>query len=227
MEVLDLSTSTDSNELSHSSWCQMPLYSSIATNSSTTASISSPSSLQWCLSQCHACHRHFYITTRQLYGQLRRYYLIYLHAIICRVLSVVCFAASIMILWSELGLAASSLQSPIGYLILSSKHQSNASDLTQLITFFSLLYMSVCTYWSLFQLNLGIAYSLQGPNHTTSSSLIFNGEYLSRLQFTLGYNFLLILDIQRLVSVVLSVCLASISLDCHCPVVQRILHLVP
>jgi hypothetical protein len=72
-------------------------------------------------------------------------------------------------------------------------------DLTmiQAVSFLALAYMTLCTYWSLFRINIGWGYRLQGPQQSPPSSLIFNGEYFSRLQFSLGYNFLLCLNINR------------------------------
>ena len=113
----------------------------------------------------------------------------------CKALSLLCGMASAVILWSEL-LMASSLESPIAFLM--GAHNMTAqtnSALVQAISFLVLSYMSICTYWSLFRINLGWAYTLQGPQQSPPSSLIFNGQYFSRLQFSLGYNFLLILNV--------------------------------
>jgi hypothetical protein len=115
--------------------------------------------------------------------------------LLSRVLSVVCAIVSIVILWSEL-VMASHLQSPVGALIGAyGPLKAKNALVIQAITFFALLYMSVCTYWSLFRLNLGWAFTLQGPQQSPPASLIFNGEYFSRLQFALGYNFLMTLNI--------------------------------
>lgn len=38
----------------------------------------------------------------------------------------------------------------------------------------------------------------QGNQQSPATSLIFNGTYLSRLQFSLGYNYLLFLNVQRI-----------------------------
>lgn len=112
-----------------------------------------------------------------------------------RILSVVCGVVSVTILWSELFLAAQ-WRSPVGFFMgaYGPHGQLNAVAM-QGVSFFALSYMSICTYWSLFRLNLGWAYTLQGPQLSPPSSLIFNGEYFSRLQFALGYNFLMFLNI--------------------------------
>ena len=116
-----------------------------------------------------------------------------------------CGLLSFIILWSEMVLSTS-LHSPIGILIgaystsTSSEQfqqQHASSSFIQLITLVTLAYMSFCTFWSLFRLNLGWAYTLQ-PYQSTASALIFNGQYLSRLQFSLGYNFLLTLNAPQL-----------------------------
>ena len=99
---------------------------------------------------------------------------------------------------------ATSLSSPFGEMLLPLSHESSQGSVNssrifqvQIISFLALAYMSVCTYWSLFRLNLGWAYSLQGPNQTTPGSLMFNGAYFSRLQFSLGYNFLIFLHLDK------------------------------
>lgn len=107
----------------------------------------------------------------------------------------VCGVVSVTILWSELFLAAQ-WRSPVGFFMgaYGPHGQLNAVAM-QGVSFFALSYMSICTYWSLFRLNLGWAYTLQGPQLSPPSSLIFNGEYFSRLQFALGYNFLMFLNV--------------------------------
>jgi hypothetical protein len=164
-------------------WCVMPLASSA--KSSMDQGFISRWSIQF-LSQLES----IWLTVHEVW--------IYrCHRMFCRILSIVCCGLSLIILWSEMMLATN-WTSPIGLLIKSnSDTSSNSSAFIQLVAFFSLSYISICTYWSLFRVNLGYAYSLQGPNQTTHSSLIFNAEYFSRLQFTLGYNFLQILNSNR------------------------------
>jgi len=112
-----------------------------------------------------------------------------------RTVAVVCSLVSVVILWSEL-VMASQMKSPVGLVMgaYSQKGDQNAVVM-QGVAFLALSYMSICTYWSLFQLNLGWSYRLQGPQQSLPASLIFNGEYFSRLQFALGYNFLLFLNV--------------------------------
>lgn len=114
----------------------------------------------------------------------------------CRVAAVVCGAASCLILWSEL-VMASSLHSPIGLIMSGYNQETQSGTMIQAVAFIFLSYMTLCTYWPLFRLNIGWSYRLQGPQQSPPSSLIFNGEYLSRLQFSLGYNFLLAINIKR------------------------------
>ncbi|CAE7416533.1 unnamed protein product, partial [Symbiodinium microadriaticum] len=47
-------------------------------------------------------------------------------------------------------------------------------------------------------MNLGWSFTLQGPQESPDSSLLFNATYLSRLQFSLGYNFLLFLNVKKI-----------------------------
>lgn len=104
----------------------------------------------------------------------------------------------------------SALPSPIGLLMESLSFDSADFIAIQIIAVLTLAYMSVCMYLSLFRLNLGAVYTLQGPQLSLPPSLIFNAQYFSRLQFTLGYNFLVMLNIQgyrSIHSTLLSICL--------------------
>jgi hypothetical protein len=113
----------------------------------------------------------------------------------CRIASIICAFFSILILWCEL-VMASNLESPLGYFM--GAYQSTTSPvLVQAVSFIALSYMSICTYWTLFRINIGWYYRLQGPQLSAPSSLIFNAEYLSRIQFSLGYNFLLCLNVKK------------------------------
>lgn len=112
-----------------------------------------------------------------------------------RALAVVCAVASAVILWSECAMP-SDLNSPIGLWLVSLSQDSSNFIAMQLISVLTLVYMSICTYWSLFRINLGAMYTLQGPQLSLPASLIFNAQYFSRLQFSLGYNFLIMLNIQ-------------------------------
>ena len=115
----------------------------------------------------------------------------------CRLASVLCGVVSVIILWSEL-VMATDMRSPVGYLMGAySPQRAKNAVVMQAVSFLALSYMSICTYWSLFRLNLGWAYTLQGPQLSPPASLIFNGEYFSRLQFALGYNFLMFLNVPR------------------------------
>ena len=102
--------------------------------------------------------------------------------------SVVLMVLSILVLWSQLVIGFDGLPSPISFML---NKTSNSNVGVQLICFLILLYMSVCAYYTLFSLKLGWYFTLQGPQQSPPSSLIFNAEQLSRLQFALGFNFLL------------------------------------
>jgi len=65
-----------------------------------------------------------------------------------RFLSVTAAGVSIIILWSET-IMATSIASPIAMVINANR------DAGQAILFLFLTYMSICTYWSLFRINLG------------------------------------------------------------------------
>jgi len=92
---------------------------------------------------------------------------------------------------------STSLDSPIAIMMTAYGYQKRNSVMVQGIAFVVLMYMALCTFWPLFRLNLGWAYKLQGPQQSSPFSLVFNAEYLSRLQFAIGYNFLMYLNVPR------------------------------
>ena len=63
--------------------------------------------------------------------------------------------------------------------------------LFQICALIPLLYMSICVYTCLFQMSLLGPYCLRGNRQSHGVALVFNAQYLVRLQFPLGYNYLL------------------------------------
>ena len=53
--------------------------------------------------------------------------------------------------------------------------------------------MSVCSFYSMFEVKF-LKYFALTKRSSDASALLFNAYYLCRLQFSLGYNFLLVLD---------------------------------
>ncbi len=100
---------------------------------------------------------------------------------------------SAIMLWCEM-LLFSNLKSPLGY-ILGAYSSSETRSKTQywglFAALFSVLYLAACSYYSLFVLNLGWEYSLAGPQRSPTPAFLFNAEYATRLQFSLCFNFLL------------------------------------
>lgn len=117
-----------------------------------------------------------------------------------------CAALSLVVLWSELVLG-SRLPSVPG-LCMGCSYSACAIDsatntqqrqaqqvLVQAVAFLFLCYLSVCTYATLFRINLGGFYRLQAPQLSPHTSLLINAQYVSRLQFSIGYNFLSLLHV--------------------------------
>lgn len=116
-------------------------------------------------------------------------------------LAAVCAAfMSAMILWSELCMASTVSLSPWGRLIAAlaspedSSGEARVADpaTIQVIALVPFAYMSLCTYYSLFKLRLFGIFTLH-PRNSSPGPLITNAIYLIRLQFPLGYNYLLML----------------------------------
>lgn len=155
-------------------WCLMPVGTSTAPAPSSGFSKS--------LHQCFVIAYKFWIN--------------YCFHTFCRIAAIALGICSCLILWSEM-VMASQLQSPLGWLMGAYLLSDAEPVIVQGVAFLALAYMSICTYWTLFRLNIGWSYRLQAPQLSSPSSLIFNGEYLSRLQFALGYNFLLCINVDR------------------------------
>jgi hypothetical protein len=122
-----------------------------------------------------------------------------------RLAALMCIVCSLIVFWSELVLG-SHLPSLPGLLLgcsYSSCGSASSSSVQvqqvyiQLISFFFLFFISGCTYLTLFRINLGGYYRLQGPKMSSFPSLLINAQYFSRLQFSIGYNFIVILHVSR------------------------------
>jgi hypothetical protein len=116
------------------------------------------------------------------------------YSIFCKVSAVLCAIASIFILVGELSMGIDAVHSPVGWILVAVSSGGAGIFITQVIAFLTLAYMSICTYWALFRMNLGWAFTLQPDQQSPATSLLFNATYLCRLQFSLAFNFLLIID---------------------------------
>lgn len=123
----------------------------------------------------------------------------YLEHAALRVAAVICFVFSCVVLLGEVTLifAASgntgSGVSLLGWLLRSISAASSTPLATQAVSLVPFLYMSVCCFRSLFQLKLFGTLALSGPHQSLPGPLMFNAQQLIRLQFPLGYNFLMTL----------------------------------
>ncbi|CAM9989207.1 unnamed protein product [Phaeothamnion confervicola] len=113
-----------------------------------------------------------------------------------RGLAAVFGALSAMIVWSEIviGLQDYVNLSPFGAVLRLMDGDDGLGAvhplLLQSAALVPFLYMSICCYRSLFKLRLFSNMALQGPHQSLPGPLLVNAQYLIRLQFPLGYNFL-------------------------------------
>jgi hypothetical protein len=120
---------------------------------------------------------------------VRYIWLVALRGPFYRVSAIACAALSAMVLWSEATLAVPYNLSPFALLLRA--FDDNRGLLFQLAAMIPLLYMSFCVFSSLFKFSLFGRYRLRGRKQSLGVALIFNAQYLVRLQFPLGYNYLL------------------------------------
>lgn len=105
-----------------------------------------------------------------------------------RVLAMMCAVLSGMVLWSEATLWLPFNASPFAWLLR--WFDETRGMLFQLSALIPFLYMSICVYSSLFKLSLFGPYKLRGRMMSSGIALVFNAQYLVRMQFPLGYNYL-------------------------------------
>jgi hypothetical protein len=134
---------------------------------------------------------------RKLQYHLQRLWVRYLRYPTYRCVSLITAALSIFVLLSEVTLAAPLNLSPFSWTLHAlDRHyyrhnNSSTRILFQIAALIPLLYMSICVYTCLFQMSLLGPYCLRGNKQSNGVALVFNAQYLVRLQFSLGYNYLL------------------------------------
>jgi hypothetical protein len=101
-------------------------------------------------------------------------------------------ALSIMVLWSEATMSLPWNLSPFAF-ILSMAVGETKGFLFACLALLPLLYMSACVYTSIFKMSFFGPNCLRGYKQSSGVALIFNAQYLIRMQFPLGYNYLLML----------------------------------
>lgn len=115
------------------------------------------------------------------------------YPILMRTLSIICAILSIIIVWCEVTIVVSVNLSPISVILEALKDGNGGlrKNVIQLAPVFILLtYFCVCAFYGLFRLRLASYYHMETRGCTEENSMLFNGAYLMRLVFPLGYNFL-------------------------------------
>jgi hypothetical protein len=119
----------------------------------------------------------------------------YLRSAAFRFMALITGVFSGMILWSEATLGVEYNFSPFALIqeTVGEDDGDNKGILFLIAALIPLLYMSICVSRSLFKVTMFGPYCLRGNRQSHGVSLIFNSQYLVRLQFPLGYNYLLML----------------------------------
>eukprot|EP00590_Aulacoseira_subarctica_P006893 CAMPEP_0172418942 /NCGR_PEP_ID=MMETSP1064-20121228/5380_1 /TAXON_ID=202472 /ORGANISM="Aulacoseira subarctica , Strain CCAP 1002/5" /LENGTH=596 /DNA_ID=CAMNT_0013158121 /DNA_START=78 /DNA_END=1868 /DNA_ORIENTATION=- len=111
--------------------------------------------------------------------------------------SVIFATLSIMVLWSEATMGLPWNLSPFAFILSMTAGGNDTSNnkgiLFAMVALIPLLYMSACVYTSLFKMSFFGPNCLRGYKQSSGAALIFNAQYLIRMQFPLGYNYLLML----------------------------------
>lgn len=129
---------------------------------------------------------------KKLYKSIRFTWLVCMRPLFFRVLGMACATMSGAVLWSEATLAVPFNVSPFALALRMFDTPGNRDRgfLFQLAALLPILYMSTCVYSSLFKLSNFGPYRLRGDKQSHGVALLFNAQYLVRLQFPLAYNFL-------------------------------------
>ncbi len=133
--------------------------------------------------------------TQTCRSRIKYVWIRFLRSCVYRLMAAVAAIMSLAILWSEATLATKYNLSPFS---LVQEYLSNDDDdqngiLFQIAALIPLLYMSICVANGLFQVGRFGPYCLRGNRQSHGVALVFNAQYLVRLQFPLAYNYLLML----------------------------------
>ena len=122
----------------------------------------------------------------------QRLWIRYLRYPTYKCLSIITAILSVFILLSEITISIPINLCPFSWILHTiDKLDLNTQLLFQIFALIPLLYMSICVYTCLFQMSLLGPYCLRGNRQSNGVALVFNAQYLVRLQFSLGYNYLL------------------------------------
>eukprot|EP00003_Mantamonas_plastica_P022724 TRINITY_DN3922_c0_g1_i3.p1 TRINITY_DN3922_c0_g1~~TRINITY_DN3922_c0_g1_i3.p1 ORF type:complete len:616 (+),score=161.65 TRINITY_DN3922_c0_g1_i3:283-2130(+) len=95
---------------------------------------------------------------------------------------------SVVCIWSECTMSVQEVDLSIWSQLL---HVQGISGVgLQILVFFTLGYLALCCFYSLFKLRLFSYYQLLPKQQSDANSLLFSAAYLCRLTVTLAYNFL-------------------------------------
>jgi len=120
----------------------------------------------------------------------------YLRIILFRAAAIGLGWLSCAILWSEATLSSPYNLSPFALVqesLSKKKAEGSFNVLFQITALIPLLYMTICVSSSIFKLTMFGPFALRGYRQSHGVALVFNAQILARLQFPLGYNYLLML----------------------------------
>jgi len=114
---------------------------------------------------------------------------------LCRVLSIFCWMLSFATVWSEISILFPAKLSVFGHII---EYFDGTRVIAEVVCVVPFFYISFCVYQSLLKMHIPFSDSLTHnvyPNHESdAAALMFVGTYVCRMQFSLGYNFLAMLQ---------------------------------
>ena len=128
--------------------------------------------------------------TTHFFQKMHWYWKLYCTPYFYVLLALVATCLSSVIFWSEATMGFGKSLSPFGVVL----EDATSSDLFQFGPLCVLVYMGICAFTSLFQLKFFGKYRLRSKGLNDELSLLNNAIYQCRVQFALGYNFILLLN---------------------------------
>ena len=132
------------------------------------------------------------LSTKNYYSDAIFYvWMTYMRCCTYRSLGFITACLSAIVLWSETTMAIPFNLSPFALTLRMFDEEGLESGLFfKISALIPLLYMSACVYTSFFKISLFGPNCLRGSKQSPGVALIFNAQYLIRMQFPLGYNYL-------------------------------------
>jgi len=112
-------------------------------------------------------------------------FVVYLQPWCLRIIALICFLISGIMLWSEIAIVISHKLSPLYYLT----HSDVGPTTLMIFRVLPLCYIVGCIYYTIFNINLGWWFHMQPSHRTSEHSMLFSCSFMLRTIFTTTFNY--------------------------------------